>query len=579
MSSIKILLACHKPTELLKNDIFVPIHVGRALFQNNDSWFKENLIGDNTGLNISEKNLNYCELTAHYWAYQNYFQLDNPDYIGFMHYRRHLNFKIEKKYSTTQWGTIHHNRLDSLYIKKFGLDSENIKTVVEQYDILTGNAWDVTNAGSKNNYDHYATSDKKLHIKDYENALKILLEKYPEYKESVKIYNASKYGYYTNIFIMKRDIFHEYAEWLFDILFELEKKTDISKYDFQEARIYGYISEWLFGIWLTYQKSRYKIKELQRTFIDEPELEEEINICMASDDGYAKHMGVAISSVLNHKKHTDKLNFYILDGGISDSNKVKIDTLKKKHSFNIQYIKMDNSLFKDYPLRGSTHFSYATYYRLLLSSLLPNVNKLIYLDCDIIVKSSLRDLYTLNINEKYILGVIDILYQENIARLNLKKYVNAGVLLINLDEWRKNSVEEKFKTYIQNNADKIVWNDQDVLNSVLQDKLEYIDNTWNCQLVESTGGLSFEFAQIKRQAHIIHFVGPKKPWAFNNFDFKPIYYKEVKKSPWRNCYYKYLFEKFLKTIFSVKKPLGSKYKIVTILGIKFKRKRKKFFIN
>ena len=87
----KIFLSYHKPSVLLSDDVFCPIHVGRVMHEiTPDSWLAQNLIGDDTGDNISNKNANYCELTAQYWAWKNYDKLGNPDYIGLMHYRRHL---------------------------------------------------------------------------------------------------------------------------------------------------------------------------------------------------------------------------------------------------------------------------------------------------------------------------------------------------------------------------------------------------------------------------------------------------------------------------------------------------------
>lgn len=205
--TVKILLAYHKQSALLKNDIFLPIHVGRATQNDKDLWLTNNLIGDNTGENISNKNPNYCELTAQYWAWKNYDKLGNPDYIGFMHYRRHLNFNIKKNFSQSKWGTVRHNCLDNTYISKFGLNEENIKNVLSQYDIITAQAWDVTNAKSKNNFDHYATSYSKLHIKDYETAINVLIKKYPEYKESIEKYNSSNIGILHKYFYNEKRYF------------------------------------------------------------------------------------------------------------------------------------------------------------------------------------------------------------------------------------------------------------------------------------------------------------------------------------------------------------------------------------
>ena len=101
MSEIKILVGYHKPSKLYKSDIFVPIHLGRAvasqvskdgqLNSKDYQWLLENMIGDDTGDNISQLNRQFSELTGIYWAWKNYDKIGNPEYIGFMHYRRHLS--------------------------------------------------------------------------------------------------------------------------------------------------------------------------------------------------------------------------------------------------------------------------------------------------------------------------------------------------------------------------------------------------------------------------------------------------------------------------------------------------------
>ena len=97
---MKLLICYHKKDVLLKDDVLTPIHVGRVLARQRMGeddpqfkWLEENMIGDDTGDNISDKNSSYNELTAVYWAWKNYDKLRNPDYIGLMHYRRHFIFR------------------------------------------------------------------------------------------------------------------------------------------------------------------------------------------------------------------------------------------------------------------------------------------------------------------------------------------------------------------------------------------------------------------------------------------------------------------------------------------------------
>lgn len=582
--NVKIFLSYHKPSALLKSDIFVPIHVGRAIkrersdFENR--WLSEHLMGDDVGINISKKNLHFCELTAQYWAWKNL--PTNVEYVGFMHYRRHLNFSGET-YQENRWGLIEKEYLNADYIKAFGLDDENVRQSVQKYDVITANKWDVTNAKSKNNYDHYATSDPKLHIKDYDLALEIMGAKYPEYKNAAEKYNKMHYGYYTNIFVMRRDIFDKYCSWLFDILFELEAKVDISTYDFQEARIYGYISEWLFGIFLTHLQTTtdLKIKELQRTIVNNTDVCEPINICFASDDNYAKYMGVALSSILTNKRPQDDIHVYVLDGNISAENKEKIAELSSIAPFTIDYLKIDGRLFESFPLRGSNHFSIVTWYRLFLPSILPQVYKLLYLDCDIVVNTSLWPLYNTNITDNYLNGVVDIIDEQNCERLKIPRYVNAGVLLLNLDKMRQDNIQEKCFTYVEKNKKKILWNDQDVMNAVCSEKMEYVDSLWNVQITEYGGNKSDYFRALASQAYIMHFVSDKKPWKGKYSKWDKYYYQYVKLTPWHKDirrYYKsrakYIISSCLKTLFSLENVNNGEMKQLRILGIRIKFTRR-----
>lgn len=162
---VKILISYHKPAVLLKDEVLTPIHVGRALATQSSKdgsiseedykWMLDNMIGDDTGDNISHLNRRLNELTAIYWAWKNYDKLGNPDYIGFMHYRRHLNFNIDKKYKENEWGLIDNDIIDDDYINDYHLKADYINELVDKYDILVAKKWNVNKGNFKNNYDVY----------------------------------------------------------------------------------------------------------------------------------------------------------------------------------------------------------------------------------------------------------------------------------------------------------------------------------------------------------------------------------------------------------------------------------------
>ena len=531
---VRIYVSYHKPAEILKSSVFRPIHVGRFVNAPIDGMCL--MDGDDTGDNISEKNSTFCELTSQYWAWK---ADSESDYIGFMHYRRHLDFKdINCEQQVSKWGTIDEQRINKDYLFRRGLYDACVLKVVKGVDVVLPTKWDVTNAGSKNNYDHYLSSDEKLHISDYDMALAILKEKYPSMEYAAKCYNESKWGYYTNIFVMKRHLFNEYSSYLFSILFELEKRIDIDNYDVQERRVFGYISEWLFGIYITYLKQKnptLKIIELNRTFIEHPEEHEtnDIHICTACDDNYVEPLAVCLTSVLANKNTDDIVYYYVLDGGIQERNKKRLLSLPGyRKDFYIYFIPVNNSRVQslEKTVDGS-HISLSTYYRLFLGSLLPDyLDRVLYLDCDTVVRQSLRDLYFGKMVTPF-MGVKDVLEISNTQRLELSKYINAGVLLIDLNFWRSTKVEEQLCRYAAENVQKLVYNDQDVLNVVLQDSLSYLDPLWNAQTASYPG--SEDQNDIGKNAHIVHFVSDRKPWVKNNnnpFEAEWFYYR--KKSPW-----------------------------------------------
>lgn len=238
--NIKILVATHKQYWMPDDEIYLPIHVGAerktdAAGQPLDLGYTK----DNTGKNISAKNANYCELTGLYWAWKN---LD-ADYIGLAHYRRH--FSNGKLFADKKARVI---------------SGAELEKKLNRCDILLPkprNYWIETNYGQ---YVH------AHHAVDLDTTREILTEKYPEY---IRAWDASMkrtIGHRFNMFIMKRDKFDAYCAWLFDILFELEKRLDISQYSAYDARVFGFVAERLVDVWIN--TNGYAYKELPYVFME-----------------------------------------------------------------------------------------------------------------------------------------------------------------------------------------------------------------------------------------------------------------------------------------------------------------------
>ena len=133
-----------------------------------------------------------------------------------------------------------------------------------------------------------------------------------------------------------------------------------------------------------------------------------INICLSCDDNYAKYAGVVIASILTNANQDDNIDFYILDGGITKEKKEQISSLSSIHNCQINFIEINPEMFADYSkVKTHKYISIATYYRLKAPSLLPDIDKIIYLDCDVVVNTSLKELYEIDIKDYLLAGVSD----------------------------------------------------------------------------------------------------------------------------------------------------------------------------
>ena len=271
MTNIKIFVSnrIDKRAQQIDNPIFIPVRCG-AVFD--DLAINSNMLGDNTGDNISEKRMSFCELTVQYWAWKN----QEADYFGICHYRRYISFKsnnAKKSVEERNNGCITIDNLSDENIEKFGLTEAFMRSEIEKYDAIFIEPIDL----SRYNYNNYSAMEHSpdYHIMhDMDIAMEIICEKYPYMKDIVKKYMYDyKYEYLYNCFVMRAELFDAYSKWLFDILFELERRIDMSTYTMKQYRTPGTIAERLLGIYILYLESlnKYKIKHNTLIFFDDTE--------------------------------------------------------------------------------------------------------------------------------------------------------------------------------------------------------------------------------------------------------------------------------------------------------------------
>jgi len=227
--NIKVVIATHKKYKMPKDDMYLPVQVGREIHKEELGYAT-----DNTGDNISAKNPNYCELTALYWAWKNI----NSDYLGLSHYRRHfanqqnLIFAVKNK-----WNNI--------------MLSTTASELLKQYDAILPKKRRYWIETSMSHYEHAHNGD------DLKKTGEIIENIYPEYFASFQKIMKKTASHRFNMFIMRRDLLDKYCEWLFSILFQLEREIDISHYSYSEGRVFGYISERLLDVWIDKNQVNY----------------------------------------------------------------------------------------------------------------------------------------------------------------------------------------------------------------------------------------------------------------------------------------------------------------------------------
>ncbi|MDD6790451.1 MAG: DUF4422 domain-containing protein [Lachnospira sp.] len=263
---IKILIASHKKYLMPSDPLYLPIQVG-ACIPVNGKKVDFGYLKDDAGDNISGKNPEFSELTAVYWAWKNL----SADYIGLVHYRRY--FSVVKKGKKP---------FDNIMTKS------EAEAILRNHDIIIPKK---RHYFIETLYSHYSNSLEEKHLI---LARTIIHERCPEYLETFDRTMKRTWGYMFNMMVMRRDYFDSYCKWLFDILFELEKRIDLTGYTSFERRLFGRVSELLFDVWLEHQIEQGRIARKQI---------QEISIISTEPVNWLKKGAAFLAAKLFHKKY------------------------------------------------------------------------------------------------------------------------------------------------------------------------------------------------------------------------------------------------------------------------------------
>lgn len=232
----RIYVMTHKEFIVPDDPMYVPVHVGRkpwldAQEKAVDSGCRDGCqalltyTGDDSGDNISDQNCYYSELTGLYWVWKN---VRDMEYVGTCHYRRYL---LHQGSPFTEQG---------------------IADVLSNYDVITTKTLQL----NYSYYEGFCSHHKPMYL---DETARVIAERYPEYHETFSQLVHEKHTYFGNMLICRKELYDAYCTWLFDILFELQRRIKVEEEDSYHRRIFGFISEFLQYVWIVH--NRYRVYE------------------------------------------------------------------------------------------------------------------------------------------------------------------------------------------------------------------------------------------------------------------------------------------------------------------------------
>jgi lipopolysaccharide biosynthesis glycosyltransferase len=299
-----------------------------------------------------------------------------------------------------------------------------------------------------------------------------------------------------------------------------------------------------------------------------PSRKEEVVVVSASDNGYAMPLAVTIHSALANLAPDRRMLLYVLDGGMDDSHKERLLESWRDPRLSVQFARPDLSLVRGLTVSG--HISMAAYLRLLMPHVLPgHVRRAIYLDADLIVRRDLGEMWDLDQAGSPCLATQDLAAPcfnaatslpsfarckdrlaahtpiANYRELGLPedgKYFNSGVLVVDLEMWRRERLADKMLGVLRDHQEHVLWWDQYALNVVLAGRWKEMDPRWN-QNAQIHVYPNWQQSPLEREAFlrlrddpwIVHFSSPSKPWHyFCEHPSTKDFHKYLKRTAWRD---------------------------------------------
>jgi lipopolysaccharide biosynthesis glycosyltransferase len=267
--------------------------------------------------------------------------------------------------------------------------------------------------------------------------------------------------------------------------------------------------------------------------------DDSIHVFASCDERYAPHLCTMFLSLLSNTEVPGRVKLYVADGGISGTTRETLDDVVHGLGAQLVWLFLDNA-YDDFPTER--WLTRAAYFRLSIPELLSaEIGKVLYLDCDLVVQGDVSDIWKTDIRD-HCLGAVENISDRTFRKSGVRQsdYFNSGVMLLNLDQWRKGRVSEQVRAELVGSRAKCT-NDQDALNRVLHQRWKRLPLRWNMQ-----SGMYRPHKQLEQYGvgekvealfnpAIVHYVGWSKPWTYLSYHpLDDLYWKYRDQTPWRD---------------------------------------------
>lgn len=274
-----------------------------------------------------------------------------------------------------------------------------------------------------------------------------------------------------------------------------------------------------------------------------------MDIIHCLDDNYVPFCITAIESLCQN--NSGLTNYHIISTSLSQKNKDIIrDLIINKYHHRVTFYDVDYSLIKNCPINKGSHVSLAAYLRILIPKILPqNISNALYLDCDLVVCDDISPLFSLNLDNYvaaavYDGGTDDIRTYNRLQYSPKMGYFNTGVLLLNLNYWREHNLTERLFEFIAKHPERLLFWDQDAINSVLAGKIKRLPFKYNMTdpFYQINPPLRQEYLdeieQVLAHPVILHFATSAKPWLSKDtpHPLKSLFYQYLAHTQWDRQY-------------------------------------------